>query len=618
MVLDLLEKAEELLGNELLTLPEMAKILQAGLEKCTMGVIPPTADCLLIGDIERSRLPEIKYLFVLGVNEGVLPSPVTAQGIFTDAERESLSAQGIELANGSKQAIFEEQFLIYQGLTKPSHGLWLTFAGSDSEGRELLPSSLIENLCRMDQELNIEPMPAFDLKETTPEAAFRLLGEQMLSHTQETPIPPLWQDIYSFFQQDEAWRHRLSLLKKGIGQVGKAPRLSPRIAKKLYAENILSSVSRLERFASCPFSFFTEYGLQAEERRLYQLQTPDLGTLFHEVLELFSQSVQEEKLKWNDLTKEKTTALIETAVDTAAPHLNDRILMASAANQYLVHRLKRISARAAWTLVQHLQQGKFTPAEYEVGFGMKEKLPPILIELSEGGKLILNGKIDRVDLFDAEGNHYVKIIDYKSGTKNFHFQDVYYGLQLQLLVYMDAYLKHQKKTGGSWKPGGVFYFRINDPMLKLDAAATAEEIETELYQQMQMSGLLLDNDILISALDKTLLPEGAEAPAGQSHIIPLAYTKSGAPTASSSLATEEQYDTLLSFVTKRARQIGDNMKAGVIAPSPYRSQGKSPCDYCKFKSICRHTYEKNPQFRNLKKVDKKNFWALLENESTES
>lgn len=233
----------------------------------------------------------------------------------------------------------------------------------------------------------------------------------------------------------------------------------------------------MERFAGCPFSFFAEYGLKAEERRLYQLNTPDLGSLFHEVLELFSNKLEQDNLPWTSLTKEETTARIHAAVEDAAPRLGNRILLDSAANQYLIRRLKRISTRAAWTLVQHLQQGDFVPAGYEVGFGAHEALPPIVIRLQDGGSLILNGKIDRVDLLDANGTRYVKIIDYKSGNKTFHFQDIYYGLQLQLLVYLDAYLKYYKKTGASFKPGGVFYFRITDPTLALDEELSAEAIE---------------------------------------------------------------------------------------------------------------------------------------------
>ena len=608
LVMDVLEKADTILGKEELSLPEMAKILEAGLEKCTMGVIPPTADSLLIGDLERSRLPEIRHLFVLGVNEGVLPSPATAQGIFTEPERDLLTAQGVELANGGKRKVFEENFLIYRGLTKPSRGLWLTYAAADSEGKELAPSPLIENLQKLDETLEISPMQGFLLKETSPEATFHLLGHEMRKHSEETPISPLWQDIYSFFDENTAWKNRLDLLKKGIGKSGKPERLAPRTAKALYGKNILSSVSRLERFAGCPFSFFAEYGLKAEERRLYQLHTPDLGTLFHEVLETFSTKLEEDSIRWTDLTREKTESLIETCVDEAAPRLSDRILMESAANKYLIRRLKRVSVKAAWTLVQHLQMGNFVPAGYEVGFGVHEALPPIVIELGDGGSLILNGKIDRVDLLDAEGTRYVKIIDYKSGNKTFSFQDIYYGLQLQLLIYLDAYLKYYRKTGAELKPGGVFYFRITEPTLSLGSEVSAKEIEDALYKEMKMSGLLLQEDALIEGLDHSLKPEGATDFSGSTVIVPVGFTQKGSFSASSNLASEEQYEAILDFVTERTRKIGEAMKAGIITPLPFKDRDRTPCSYCKYRSICRHDYDEKPRFRKLKKINKTDFW----------
>ena len=616
LVMDVLEKADDILGKEELTLPEIAKILEAGLEKCTMGVIPPTADSLLVGDLERSRLPEIKYLFVLGVNEGVLPSPAMAQGIFTETERDLLTAQGMELANGGKRKVFEENFLIYRGLTKPSRGLWLTYAAADNEGKEQSPSSLIENLQKLDETLMIEPMQGFTLEETSPEAAFHLLGSEMRKHSEETPISPLWQDIYSFFDENKNWENRLMMLKKGIGKTGRPERLAPRTAKALYGKNILSSVSRLERFAGCPFSFFAEYGLKAEERRLYQLHTPDLGSLFHEVLELFSNKLEEDSIQWTDLTKEHTKDLIETCVDEAAPRLSDRILMESAANKYLIRRLKRVSVKAAWALVQHLQMGDFTPAGYEVGFGIHEALPPIVIELGDGGSLILNGKIDRVDLLDAEGTRYVKIIDYKSGNKTFSFQDIYYGLQLQLLIYLDAYLKYYKKTGAELKPGGVFYFRIAEPTLALDKEVSAEQIEKTLFENMKMSGLLLQDDAIIESLDHSLRPERTKGLSGTSAIVPVGFTKKGEYSSTSNLASEEQYEAILQFVTQRTREIGEAMKAGIITPLPFKDRDRSPCSYCKYRSICRHDYEEKPKFRKLKKISKADFWTEIMSEET--
>ena len=612
LVMDVLEKADAILGKEELPLEDMANILKAGMEKCTMGVIPPTADCLLIGDLERSRLPEIKYLFVLGVNEGILPSPATAQGIFTETERDDLlKNQIITLANGGKRKIFEENFLIYRGLTKPSRGLWLTYAAADNEGRESFPSSLIENLQKLDESLKIDPKQGFQLEETAPEAAFHLLGGEMRKHSEETPLNPMWQDIYSFFDENTAWKNRLEMLKKGIGKSGKPERLAPRTAKALYGKNVLSSVSKLERYAGCPFSFFAEYGLKAEERRLYQLHTPDLGTLFHEVLELFSTKLEEDSVQWKDLTKENTTALIEACVDEAAPRLSDRILMESAANKYLVRRLKRVSTKAAWALVQHLQMGDFVPAGYEVGFGIHEALPPIVIELGDGGSLILNGKIDRVDLLDAEGTRYVKIIDYKSGNKTFSFQDIYYGLQLQLLIYLDAYLKYYKKTGAELKPGGVFYFRITEPSLSLEKEVSAEQIEKTLYEKMKMSGLLLQEDTIIQSIDHSLKPEGAKNFSGTSAIVPVGFTQKGDFSATSNLADEAQYEAILQFVTQRTKEIGEAMKSGIITPLPFKDKDRTPCSYCKYRSICRHDYEEKPKFRKLKKINKADFWTEI-------
>lgn len=609
LLMQVLDKATEILGNEPMTVAEASKIISAGIQKCTMGVIPPTTDCLLVGDIERSRLPEIKYLFVLGVNEGVLPSPAQPQGIFTEAERQLLTETGMELASDGKRKAFEEQFLIYRGLTRPSHGLFLTYANGETEGKALFPSAIIDRLCRMDNTLSIQPYSGFQLGDMVPSSAFHLLGEKMRTHSKSTPMEPIWQDIYSFFATEPIWEKRLSLLRKGFVTTQKQEKLSPKTTKMLYGDKIFSSVSRLERFATCPFSYFVEYGLKATERKLYQLHTPDLGLLFHEVLELFSNKIETENISWDSLSQEKTEEMIFEAVDLAAPKLGNEILMETAANQYLIHRLKRISARAAWTLVQHLKNGDFVPFGYEIGFGNHETLPPIVIELAEGNQLILSGKIDRVDLLDIHGNRYAKIIDYKSGSKTFSFQDIYYGLQLQLLIYLDAYLKHYEKTTTPLKPGGVFYFRITDPNISLNQKMSAEEIENALYQKMQMSGLILEDEAVIQGLDHIFMED---INGKNSAIVPVGYTKKGEPTSTAFLADEKQYEALLSFVVNQAAELGNSIQRGSIVPSPYRKGNQTPCSYCRFQSICRYDYTDEPKWRDLRKVTKKEFWEMIE------
>ena len=615
ILMDVLQKAVEILGDAPMSLDTFARILSAGLEESSMGLIPPTADSLLVGDIERSRLPDIKALLVLGVNDGILPAPAENTGIFTETEREALTAAGMELAPDGKRKLFEEQFLIYRGLTKPSHALYLTYANGDTEGKALFPSSLIARIAKMYPTLAEERDDALPLSSLTPGGCFHQLGTQMRKHVEESPMEPLWQDIYSYFATTPQWQQRLSLLRQGFSAHDRRQKLSPKTAKNLYGKNILSSVSRLERFAACPFAYFAEYGLKARPRQLYQLRTPDLGNLFHQVLEQFATTLKKDGISWQTLTQEETERRMDAAVDEAAPHLGNEILMDSAANRYLIKRLKRISRRAGWTLVRHIQSGMFEPAGYEVGFGPHEALPPIVIGMSDGSKLILRGKIDRVDLLDAEGNKFVKIIDYKSGTKAFDFQDIYYGLQLQLLLYLDAYLKNHGTE--SYRPGGVFYFRITDPTQTVTEEMSAEEIEHLLYSKMQMSGLVLENETVIKAMDEVFVdPVSGGMRLGASDIIPLKYTKKGTPTASSLLATEEEYNALMAFTAKRAATIGESMKAGIITPAPYRKQNSTPCDYCVFSSICSFEYKVRPYYLNLKKIGKEDFWENL-NETDE-
>lgn len=615
ILMDVLQKAVEILGDAPMSLDTFARILSAGLEESSMGLIPPTADSLLVGDIERSRLPDIKALLVLGVNDGILPAPAENTGIFTETEREALTAAGMELAPDGKRKLFEEQFLIYRGLTKPSHALYLTYANGDTEGKALFPSSLIARIAKMYPTLTEERDDTLPLSSLTPGGCFHQLGTQMRKHVEESPMEPMWQDIYSYFATTPQWQQQLSLLRQGFSVHDRRQKLSPKTAKNLYGKNILSSVSRLERFAACPFAYFAEYGLKARPRQLYQLRTPDLGNLFHQVLEQFAATLKKDGISWQTLTQEETERRMDAAVDEAAPHLGNEILLDSAANRYLIKRLKRISRRAGWTLVRHIQSGMFEPAGYEVGFGPHEALPPIVIGMSDGSKLILRGKIDRVDLLDAEGNKFVKIIDYKSGTKAFDFQDIYYGLQLQLLLYLDAYLKNHGTE--SYRPGGVFYFRITDPTQTVTEEMSAEEIEHLLYSKMQMSGLVLENETVIKAMDEVFIdPVSGGMRLGASDIIPLKYTKKGTPTASSLLATEEEYNALMAFTAKRAATIGESMKAGIITPAPYRKQNSTPCDYCVFSSICRYEYKDRPYYRNLKKIGKEDFWENL-NETDE-
>ncbi len=619
---ELLNQMSQLLGQEEVSINDFGKILEAGLTKGNMGIIPTTTDCVLIGDIERSRLPEIKVLFLLGVNEGILPSPALAQGVFTDMEREVLEQSGVELAAGGKRRAFEEQFLIYRGITKPSHFVSLSYCTGDLEGKLWRPSSLIQRIHMLFptlSELSADKQCTDIGNAVTQQACFHKLGLKMRQYAETGEMESVWKDIFSFFDVHPQWQKRVEMLREGISKDASEEVLSLKIRKKLYGKELHTSVSRLERFAACPYAYFSEYGLQAKERKEFSLQTPDLGILFHDVLEKFFSKISVDKISWDDLTLEKIEEYTNEFVLDVVASIGNGILMDTAANRYLIERLKRISNRTIGTLIEHISMGDFLPYDYEIGFGEKEKLPPIVLKLNNGEKLILRGKIDRVDILDQSENRFVKIIDYKSGEKEVSFRDIYYGLQLQLFVYLDAFLQNNDFTvKHRMKPGGVFYFHIKDPMITVDKEMKPEEIRDILFREMRMNGLVLDNPDVIHGMDRQFqVSQEGELSSGSSAIIPISINKDGTyKKGGADIANEEQYDVLLNFAKKQAKQLGERIMLGEIAPRPYRKENKTPCTYCIYDSICTfEPMENTGGYRDLKKISKEMFWEKVEKDN---
>ncbi len=621
MLMTLLESGTEILGDEKMSIEEFYKIMEAGLEQSEMGIVPPTVDSIIVGDIERSRLPNIKVLFVLGVNEGVLPSPAEQGGIFTEGERESLIVQGAELAPSAKRRAFEEQYLIYKGFTKPSEKLYVSYCIADLEGKPLRPSSVIMKLkkmfCNLKEKYEAETLEHMATQKT----AIHFLGEQMRKCflSENNDMDDMWKDAYSYYNTSELWQKQIAMLKRGLFAQETVEHLSKNMVQKMYGKRIYSSVSRLEKFASCPFSFFAEYGLKAKERQLYQLKIPDLGLLFHEVMEIFANELKQNKISWNDLQQKQSDEIIENAVEQSAPKLSNQILFDTSGNRYLLQRLKRISKRAAWTLTKHVQMGDFEPYGSEVSFGFDAVLPPIVIELSGGEKLLLNGKIDRVDIMDRDNTTYVKIIDYKSGQKAFDYSDIYYGLQLQLLIYLDAFLENNKEEFDI-KPGAVFYFRMKDPSIEVRKEMTSEEIYEALFKELKMSGLVLDDIRVIKGLDNIFDCGDDEilTPSTASSIIPVTSSKSGELTKRAKVADEQSYQELMKFAKRKVQEVGEELLDGKIAPYPYKKANKIYCTYCPYNSICRFDKSSvNSQYRVLQRLKEEDFWNSIASEQKE-
>lgn len=656
MILEIFEKTKNILGDVEIPFVHQQKILVAGISKCKIGVIPPSIDCIVVGDFERSRLPKLKYLFVAGVNEGVLPSPSSSQGVFSETERDILMAVGIEMATSSKQLAYHEQLLIYAGLTKPSEQLYMSYFNGDLEGKPFYPSSVINKIRQMDNQLETITPTEFVPERNTPQTALNYLGEALTSDK----ITSFWGNMYNFYKQDEDLKKHIDIIKSAIFKDPPLKLLSKETAEVLYGKNIYSSVSKLERYNSCPFSYFVEYTLKAKPRKMYTLEAPDLGNLFHEVLEKFFLSFTNEvlaklpddqhKKAWNKLEKfpnpssqsKSVKEYIDEIVDDVSKNLGAGILTDTASHTYLVNRLKRISLTACWTCVSHIISGDFRPIKYELSFGMdseEDDLPPIKNVLSDGKELILTGKIDRIDLYNKDNVSYVKVVDYKSGNIKFDLDKIYHGLQLQLFVYMGAYLNSTQNKNKDLQPAGAFYFKVVDPKIDIQTEDDVSQIEALLYRELKTKGLVVDNETSVCGLDNHFNDAFASYDKqSASDIIPLKLKKIKKPPAkakktppkevdpiekydaiSSSVASADSFNSLIDYVNQKTVEIGNKIKSGNIEPNPYNLKSNTPCMYCRYKSICIYEYDVFPEYNVLPNISKKDFWNVidLKNEDVE-
>lgn len=605
--MDVFKSIDKILFEEKITFDEYTKILDSGLMSSSLGLIPPGIDQVLVGDIERSRFPKIKILFVVGTNEGIIPSPSEPEGIFSQVERNSMVEKGLELATSGSRKAFEEQFLIYSGLTKAEEMVILSYSMGNSNGKSMRPSSIISKIQKIFPDIYHETYDILESKRQVYSKNFtsHIIGiklRQMANGFDDY----VWNDILSFYILDNKDNNFLEKLLYGLELNNEEENLSDELTQRLYNNEMYSSVSRLERFENCPYSYFMEYILNIKERSIFSINTPDLGILYHRVLEGVSNFIENEGLEWTTIEKNQIDEIVNSIVDVTAPTLNNNILLSSYSNRYIVTRLKRISKRAVWALIEQIKVGKFKPFAYELGFGTGEKLPPITIELFDGTKLVMNGKIDRVDVYNKDGNSYVKIIDYKSGNKNFNLQDVYYGMQLQLIVYLSELCKMGRGLfGNEVLPGGMFYFKINDPTIKLSEEISDEELESLILKELKLSGLVLDDNEIINALDK-----GLNNNAGTSSVIPLGYNKNGTVKKESSVANSDDFFSIMKFSENKINDIGNQIRKGNIQIKPYKTKQFSSCDYCPYKSVCGfdEMYKGN-SYRTVKTYDKE---TLLE------
>ncbi len=613
IIVELLEQVVEVLGDEAITGDEFSKIISAGFEEYEIGIIPPAIDQVLVGTVQRLRSHEISVLYIIGVNDGVFPAATSKEGILGDEDRIELISKGLQVMKDSKSLAFEEQFLSYTTLTTANRYLRLSFPVSDFDGKPKRQSIIISRLKKVFPELREE---SSIIKDTSEEGILRGIASKRPAFNEMLTLIKDNQDSFvlrcaiSWYKQDEQWQARLKAAAEGFSYENTAEVFDSKKIRNLYGKNLNVSVSRLEKFVECPFSYFVQYGLKASERKEYKLGKPDLGTLMHESLRTYSEKLEEEGASWGEIGRERQEELISEIVDEQVCKTSSSILSSSKRYAFVANHIKSVLNRSVSLISEHMRRGEFAPVGYELSFGYESGFPAIEVTLSSGEKVSIIGKIDRADSMDGgEGGTYIRIVDYKSGNKDFKVGDVYHKLQLQLLVYLDAILTELgKKTGGEMLPAGILYFKLDDPMVKTDQEMGSDELEKKIMCELKMSGLLINDEDVIKCMDSEI--------SGYSDIIPVRIKTDGTISeASSSTATIEQFQALRAYVRKAIREICEEILEGNIEISPYSKKGFAPCRYCSYSSVCQFDPSlKGNRYRILKDIKEEEAWDLIEKE----
>ena len=621
-VIQVLDEIVAGLGETCLELEDYAVILASGIEAIELGLIPPGLDQVLVGSLDRSRNPEVRVLFLLGANEGVLPARPDSKGVLDADERDQLDKAGVALAPKGKTQTFAEQFFIYTALTLASEKLIVCYPLTDEEGKGLSVSPVVSRLKHLFPTLSESFLAAQEDLDYISHADFalRAYAEQIRNLRQGEPLSPLWKATERWLTQDPLRQNQVKRLHTSLLVQNTEDRIQRPLARRLYGKRLKASVSRLEQFAKCPFGHFARYGLKLRERSTYQLSSPDMGKFFHALLHDFAIQLQERDLDWGRLTKEESWALVSELAEQLTPNLQHGILLSSARYRYLTHKLKRTVHHAVRVLGEHARRGIFMPIQLEVGFGPTETLPGVDISLSEEDSLLISGQIDRVDAAFLDGKVYLRIIDYKSRELSLALDSIYYGLNLQLLTYLNVALQGAEvllNTASALTspevdnvfpektPAGFLYFPVLEPQLEEKIPLSSEDLEQHRVKAVKVHGYLLANPRVLEAMDSSFKT-------GQSDLFGLKLNKDGNFKKDSNVLTEDQFSSLSDYLHQWFRQTGEEILNGNISLSPYRRGKTTGCLYCAYKPICHFDpYLPENQYRDLPGLKQEEIWRRL-------
>lgn len=589
----LMDQILELSTDEAITLTELHGMLQAGLEGGTTSIIPPSLEEVFVGTPSRSQLAQVKHLFILGAVEGWIPSQPGGQGILTDNERKKLRDCGLVLAPDTREAGRERRDELDAVLAMSTDGLWLSRPVSDMEGKALHPSSLLEELRQLFPRLkdgwDPAQAPAW-LPETawatTPRALLERLAPaigELETTAKPAPYTRMLLRLCAAYPELDA---PLRSLRSGLHWKNEAA-LDPEWMRARYGNSLNGSISALEQYRRCPFSWFARYAAGLREREEAGLRDVGFGLLLHEVLDALVAGVMAMG-GWETVTPGDLDALVAEAVQTGMSRGTGISPLHPGLRNWFAVRIEKAARIAAERVYQQIRGGRFRPVGHELVFGEGGVFPPFRVPLEAGGQLQLHGRLDRLDIHEAPDGRYVRVVDYKSGDRSLSLSDIANGLSMQLPAYLTvalASLNAQPADAPPPRPAGIFHMRLEPPDIRMKEAPSADDAETlaqlERGKRMRLSGYVIDNPEVLAAMDEQL-PQ-----TGNSALIKAGLNRDGTVSARTKTLSEKGFARLGDLLAERLGHLGRALLDGKIPVCPVRLSDMKACSYCPYNWVCR-------------------------------
>ncbi len=554
-LMECLDNAVRVFDSESCDKREFCDLFDVLLSSCDIGSIPDRLDEVVIGSADRMRAGNPRITFIIGANYSTFPKPIGRNGLLSLSERRSVINAGIAIPDFERNSSVDEQFYIYSSLCTPSERLYITYHTSSIKGGKGIQAEFIGKIS--------DKLPEIKRTVSSASEADRFEG-----------VLPSVELVSTEKYRPYAESLKLQLNERGLaegaisldGTTADNAFISPENARRLFGDNIRMSASKAERYAHCPFSFFCEFGIEAKTVKSAELDVMRRGTLVHYVLE---KAVRNHGRGIADMSREQRM----TEISALLKEYSDKTLggydSLDKSFLFLLDRIALLLDRLVARIGDEMNNSDFIPDRFELQIGGDE-IGAINIPL-ENGSVNLTGFVDRVDVFNADGKTYVRVVDYKTGSKKFDLSDVFYGLNMQMLIYLFAVV-----SGDMYEnpvPAGVLYMPSKRPIHAADRSLNDSALSKLDDAELRMNGLLLNDAESLEAMEH----------GGNGRFIPY-FPHNGR--AVSWIADSDAFEKLKEEINGLLKSIGESIHSGKMCATPLDSTAIDACKYCDYKSVC--------------------------------